>query len=93
MSVIQGKNLAISLNNVDEFLGIWVLVRRPDRLSRFDVYNTHGDILGILLCRTKNDAVVEMTLPEGNQTIFASRYQLYLPSKEELKVQLEAVQD
>jgi len=49
--------------------------------------------IGILLCKTKNDALVEMTLPEANSTIFASRYQLYLPSKEELKAQLrEAVE-
>jgi hypothetical protein len=44
--------------------------------------------IGILLCKTKNDALVEMTLPENNTTIYASRYQLYLPSKEELKAQL-----
>ena len=44
--------------------------------------------IGILLCKTKDDALVEMTLPAGNATIFASRYQLYLPSKEELKTQL-----
>ncbi|MBT7054608.1 MAG: DUF1016 family protein [Lentisphaerae bacterium] len=45
--------------------------------------------IGILLCKKKNDAVVEMTLPTDNETIFASRYQLYLPSKEELRMQLE----
>ncbi|MEI7732303.1 MAG: PDDEXK nuclease domain-containing protein [Verrucomicrobiota bacterium] len=45
--------------------------------------------IGILLCKTKNDALVEMTLPEGSTNIFASRYQLYLPSKEELKAQLQ----
>ena len=44
--------------------------------------------IGILLCKTKNDALVEMTLPQGNNNIFASRYQLYLPSKEQLKAQL-----
>lgn len=47
--------------------------------------------IGILLCRTKNDALVEMTLPKGTRTIFASRYQLYLPSKEELRRQIKAV--
>jgi predicted nuclease of restriction endonuclease-like (RecB) superfamily len=47
--------------------------------------------IGILLCKTKNDALVEMTLPEDNATIFASRYQLYLPSKEELKAQLREI--
>ena len=38
--------------------------------------------IGVLLCKTKNDALVEMTLPKENANIFASRYQLYLPSKE-----------
>ena len=46
--------------------------------------------IGILLCKTKNDALVEMTLPENNTTIFASQYQLYLPSKEDLRAQLRA---
>ena len=45
--------------------------------------------IGILLCKKKDDAVVEMTLPSDNETIFASRYQLYLPSKEELRMQLQ----
>ncbi|MEI6167700.1 MAG: PDDEXK nuclease domain-containing protein [bacterium] len=46
--------------------------------------------IGILLCRSKSDAVVEMTLPADNHAIFASRYQLYLPSKDELRAQLKA---
>ena len=41
--------------------------------------------IGILLCRDKNDAIVEMTLPEDNEQIFASKYQTILPTKEELK--------
>ena len=46
--------------------------------------------VGILLCDDRNDAVVELTLPE-DANIYASRYQLYLPSKEELAAQLESV--
>jgi len=46
--------------------------------------------IGILLCHRKNDALVELTLPP-NANIFASKYQLYLPSKEELKAQLEII--
>lgn len=45
--------------------------------------------IGIILCKLENKAVVEFTLPEGNKTIFAKEYKLYLPSKEELKKQLE----
>ena len=45
--------------------------------------------IGILLCRRKSDALVELTLPEG-ANIHASEYQLYLPSKEELQKKLIA---
>lgn len=41
--------------------------------------------IGILLCKDKHDSMVEMTLPENNSQIFASKYQTVLPSKEELK--------
>ena len=39
--------------------------------------------IGILLCTSKNDTAVKMTLPHDNQTILASEYRLYLPSSEE----------
>jgi len=45
--------------------------------------------IGIVLCKQKNKTLVEMTLPEENNQIFASQYDLYLPSKEELKNQVE----
>lgn len=44
--------------------------------------------IGILLCDSKSDAVVRFTLPEGNNQIFASRYKLYLPTEDELRVEL-----
>lgn len=43
--------------------------------------------IGIILCKTKDDALVKLTLPE-NANIYASQYQLYLPSKDELKKKL-----
>ena len=36
--------------------------------------------IGILLCESKNDALVELTLPK-EANIYASAYQLYLPDK------------
>jgi len=45
--------------------------------------------IGIVLCRTKNETLVELTLPEDNEQIFASRYLTVLPSKEELKRLIE----
>jgi len=44
--------------------------------------------VGILLCLEKNDTVVKFTLPE-NTNIFASKYQLYLPSAEQLVDEIE----
>jgi predicted nuclease of restriction endonuclease-like (RecB) superfamily len=41
--------------------------------------------LGLILCTDKNDTMVEYVLDEGNERIFASRYQLELPSKEQLR--------
>ena len=43
-----------------------------------------NNTVGILLCTKKNETVVRYTLPEGNESIFASEYKLHLPSEEEL---------
>lgn len=45
--------------------------------------------IGIVLCKDKNNEIVEMTLPEDNKNIFASQYLTYLPSKEQLKSLLQ----
>ena len=49
--------------------------------------------IGILLCTSKNDTVVKMSLPENNSTILASQYTLYLPSEEQLKKEVEEVRN
>jgi predicted nuclease of restriction endonuclease-like (RecB) superfamily len=43
--------------------------------------------VGIVLCSDKNDAMVRITLPKDSQ-VHASRYQLYLPTEEELTREL-----
>ncbi len=45
--------------------------------------------IGLILCQNKSEAVVEYTLPEKNEQIFASKYQTVLPSKEKLKQLIE----
>ena len=45
--------------------------------------------IGLVLCHHKNDALVELTLP-ADANIYADKYQLYLPSKEQLQAQIEA---
>ena len=47
--------------------------------------------IGILLCTAKNDTVVKMSLPEDNSSILASKYQLYLPTQDQLKTEVESL--
>jgi len=51
---------------------------------------TPGDnpTLGLILCAAKNDLIVKYTLGKGNQQIFASRYQLHLPTEKELAAEI-----
>lgn len=44
--------------------------------------------IGLLLCPEKDDMVIEYTLPEDNDQIFAAKYLPYLPTKEELRKEL-----
>jgi predicted nuclease of restriction endonuclease-like (RecB) superfamily len=52
-----------------------------DRFIKQDFEKT---TIGIIICKDKSEAVVEITLPKENNQIFASQYKLYLPSKVEL---------
>lgn len=57
--------------------------------DRFVKTEDENSTIGILLCTDKSDAMVEITLPKDNNQIFASKYQTYLPSKEELQKLIE----
>ena len=57
-----------------------------DREIRLDEENK---TIGIVLCRDKNQSVVEYTLPKNNKQIFASKYKTVLPSEEELKLLMD----
>ncbi|MGZ3754454.1 MAG: PDDEXK nuclease domain-containing protein [Mucilaginibacter sp.] len=52
--------------------------------DRVEKLPTENPTIGILLCARKNDAVVRFTLPENSKNIIASRYQLYLPTEQQL---------
>lgn len=56
--------------------------------DRFQKLPQENPTIGILLCKEKNDALVEITLPE-NSNIFAAEYDLYLPDKKELQKKLK----
>jgi hypothetical protein len=48
---------------------------------------THQDI-GPMQMYDKSEAVVKYTLADDNRQIFASKYQLHLPTEEELREEL-----
>jgi hypothetical protein len=55
--------------------------------DRFVKTGQENPTIGILLCKQRNKALVEITLPKGTN-IHAREYQLYLPSKGELRQKL-----
>lgn len=52
--------------------------------DRYEKQEFENPTIGILLCTDKNDAMVKISLPENNKTIIASKYQLYLPTEQQL---------
>src|SRR5659263_500005 len=58
-------------------------------------YNRHEKLpeenpsIGILLCASKNNEMVKLSLPQDNRSIMASQYQLYLPSETQLLDELK----
>ena len=45
--------------------------------------------IGIILCADKDNTVVKYSVLNDNENLFVSKYQLYLPSEEELKAEIE----
>lgn len=56
-----------------------------DRCEKQDFENP---TIGVLLCQDKDDAMVELTLPEKTN-IYASQYRLYLPDKKLLQKKMK----
>lgn len=52
--------------------------------DRFVKLDHENKTIGIILCKKKSDSLVEITLPENNNQIFASKCQTVLPNKEDL---------
>jgi hypothetical protein len=56
--------------------------------DRYEILEDENPTIGILLCKEKNDALVEITLPK-DANIYASEYKLYLPDKKLLQQKLK----
>ena len=56
--------------------------------DRFVKQDFEKPTIGILLCKSKKDSLVELTLPK-DANIYASEYAIYLPDKKELQQKLK----
>ena len=56
--------------------------------DRYEKLEHEKPTIGILLCKKKSDALVELTLPK-EANIYASEYSLYLPEKQLLQQKME----
>lgn len=97
---IDGDDFFIDLVFYNRLLQCFVLFEiKTDKLTHQDIgqlqmYVNYYDriekkefenpTIGILLCAEKNNTVVKFTLPENNKNIIASKYELYLPTEEQL---------
>ncbi|MCL2063225.1 MAG: PDDEXK nuclease domain-containing protein [Candidatus Cloacimonetes bacterium] len=52
--------------------------------DRYEKLPEESPTVGILLCTEKNELMVKISLPEENKSILTSKYQLYLPSENDL---------
>lgn len=57
--------------------------------DRFVKLPDENKTIGIVLCKDKNDTLVEITLPEANSQIFASKYKTILPDKDTLRALID----
>jgi predicted nuclease of restriction endonuclease-like (RecB) superfamily len=100
-----GKLYKIDLVFYNYLLKCFVLIDlkigtlEPQDVGQMDMYvrlyedqkKPQGDnpTLGIILCSQRDDTVVQFSILNGSEQLFASQYQLYLPTKEQLKQWLE----
>jgi predicted nuclease of restriction endonuclease-like (RecB) superfamily len=98
--VIEGDDFRIDLVFYNRLLQCFVLFDiKMDKITHQDLgqlqmyvnfydrdikTDFENPTIGVLLCADKNDAVVKYTLPENNKQIFASKYQLHLPTEQQL---------
>lgn len=56
-----------------------------------EIKRSEGDnpTLGIVLCPDTDEDIARYSVMHGNEQLFASKYKLYLPTKEELKAEIE----
>ena len=76
--IIEIKTTKLTHQDIGQLQMYVIYYDRVEKLSQ------ENQTIGILLCASKNDAVVRFTLPEGQKQIFSSQYKLYLPTEQQL---------
>ncbi len=76
--IIEIKTTKLTHQDIGQ---LQMYVNYYDRIEKLPHENP---TIGILLCASKNDAVVKFSLPENQKQIIASQYKLYLPTEEQL---------
>jgi len=80
--VIEVKTKKITHKDIGQ---LQMYVNHYDRHEKLPEENP---TIGILLCASKNNEMVKLTLPVDNRAIMASQYHLYLPSETQLLEEL-----
>ena len=102
---VDGDNFYIDLVFYNYLLKCFVLIDlKLDKLTHQDIgqmdfYVRYYDneikseddnpTIGIILCSDKKDTIVKYAVLNDNKNLFASKYQLYLPTEEELAREIE----
>ena len=102
---VDGDNFYIDLVFYNYVLKCFVLIDlKLDKLmhqdiGQMDFYVRYFDnevkdeqdnpTIGIILCSDKKDTIVKYSVLNDNKNLFASKYQLYLPTEKELALQIE----
>lgn len=102
---VDGDNFYIDLVFYNYVLKCFVLIDlKLEKLTHQDIgqmdfyvryYNNEiksendNPTIGIILCSDKKDTIVKYSVLNDNKNLFASKYQLYLPTEEELAREIE----
>ena len=102
---VDGDNFYIDLVFYNYVLKCFVLIDlKLDKLTHQDIgqmdfYVRYFDkeikekednpTIGIILCSDKKDTIVKYSVLSDNKNLFASKYQLYLPTEKELALEIE----
>ncbi len=101
----EHKNYFIDLVFYNYILKCFVLIDlKTERISHQDVgqmdmyvrmYDeiekdkSDNPTIGIVLCSETDEDIAKYSILKGNEQLFASKYKLYLPTKEELRAEIE----